>query len=55
MLLKSSFLLPHLSCNVEFEFSLFHNIRQSSEILVLEIELLLELLNKANIEMMRSD
>ena len=30
MLLKISFLLPHLFCNVEFEFSWFHNTKQSS-------------------------
>ena len=42
MLLKISFLLPHLFCNVEFEFSWFHNIKQSSEILILQIEMLLE-------------
>ena len=49
MLLKNSFLLPHLFCNVEFEFSWFHSTKQSSEILILEIEMLLEFQNKANI------
>ena len=29
MLLKTSFLLPHLLCNVEFEFSWFLNTKQS--------------------------
>ena len=38
MLLKNSFLLPHLFCNVEFEFSWFYNTEQSSEILILKIE-----------------
>ena len=52
MLLKKSFLLPHIFCNVEFEFSWFHNTKQSSEILIHETELLLELQNKANIKMM---
>ena len=50
MLLKTSFLLPHLFCNVEFEFSWFHNTKQSSEILILKIEMLLEFQNKTNIE-----
>ena len=43
-----SFLLPHL--NVEFEFSWFRNTKQSSEILILKIEILLELQSKTNIE-----
>ena len=38
MLPKSSFLFPHLFCNREFK------------ILILEIEMLLELQNKTNIE-----
>ena len=51
MLLKTSFLLPHLFCNVEFEFSSFHNTEQSSEVtLILKIEMLLEFQNKTNIE-----
>ena len=51
MLLKTSFLLPHLFCNVEFEFSSFHNTEQSSEeTLILKIEMLLEFQNKTNIE-----
>ena len=50
MLLKTSFLLRHLSCNVEFEFNWFHNTEQSSQILILKIEMLLEFQNKANIE-----
>ena len=54
MLLKNLFLLLHLFCNVEFEFSWFHNTKQSSEILILEIEALLELQNKTDIEMMGS-
>ena len=41
-------------CNVEFEFSWFHSIKESSEILILEIEMLLEFQNKTNIEMMGS-
>ena len=49
MLLKNSFLFPHLFCNVEFEFSWFHNTQQSSEILILELEMLLEFQNKINI------
>ena len=55
MLLKNSFLLPHLFCNVEFEFSWFHNTKQSSEILILELEMPLEFQIKANIEMMGSN
>ena len=54
MLLKNSFLLTHLFCNVEFEFSWYHSTKQASEILILEIEMLLELQNKTNIEMMGS-
>ena len=54
MLLKNSFLLPHLSCNVELEFSWFHSIKQSLETLIFEIEMLLEFQNKTNIEMMDS-
>ena len=46
--LKFFFLLSHLFCNVEFEFSSFHNKEQSSEILILNI--LLEFQNKTNIE-----
>ena len=54
MLLKNSFLLPHLFRNVEFECSWFHNSEQSSEILILKIEILLEFQNKANIEIIGS-
>ena len=50
MLLKTSFLLRHLFCNVEFEFSWFHNTVQSSEFLFLKIEILLEFQKKTNIE-----
>ena len=50
MLLKDSFLLPHLFWNVEFEFSWFHITEQSSEILILKIEVLLEFQNKTNVE-----
>ena len=35
---------------VRFEFNWFHNTKQSSENLILEIEMLLEFENKANIE-----
>ena len=49
MLRKISFLLPHLFCSVEFEFTRFHNTKQSSEILILQIETLLEFQNKMNI------
>ena len=55
MLLKNSFLLPHLFCNIKFEFSWFHNTKQWSEILILEIEMLLEFQNKTIIEMMGSN
>ena len=55
MLLKNSFSLPHLFWNVKFEFSWFHNTKHSSEILILEIEMLLEFQNKTNIEMMGSN
>ena len=55
MLLKTSFLLSRLSCNVEFEFSWFHNTKQSSKILIFEIEMLLEFQNKTSIEMMGSN
>ena len=50
MFLKNSVLLPHLFHRVEFEFSWFHNTEQSSEILILKIEMLLEFQNKTNIE-----
>ena len=50
MLLKNLLLLRHLFCNVEFEFSRFHNTKQSSEILILKRERLLEFQNKKNIE-----
>ena len=50
MLLKTSFLIPHLFCNVEFEFSWFHNTEQASKILILKIEMLLEFQKKTNIE-----
>ena len=42
MLFKNSFFLRHLFCNVEFEFGWFHNTKQSSEILILKIEMMLE-------------
>ena len=50
MLLKISFLLPHLFCNVEFEISWSHKTKQSSEILILRKEKLLEFQNKTNTE-----
>ena len=49
MLRKISFLLPHMFRNVEFEFSWFHNTKQS-EILIHRIEMLLEFQSKTNIE-----
>ena len=49
MLFKISFLLPQLFRNVEFEFSWFHRTKQSSEIWILKIEMLLEFQNKTNI------
>ena len=48
MLLKNSFF-----CNVEFEFSWFHNTEQPSEILILKMQMLLELQNKTNIEIIK--
>ena len=45
MLFKNSFFLRHLFCNVEFEFGWFHNTKQSSEILILKIEMLFEFQN----------
>ena len=50
MLFKTLFLLPHLFCYVEIEFSWFHNMVQSSEMLILQIEMLLEFQNKNNVE-----
>ena len=47
---KTSFLLPHLFCNAEFEFSWFYNTEQSSEILILKIEMLSEFQNKTSIK-----
>ena len=49
MLRKVLFLLRHLFCNVEFEFSWLYNTKQSSEILILQIEMLLEFQNEMNI------
>ena len=46
MLRKISLFLPHLFCNVEFEFSWFHNTKQSPEILILKIEMLPEFQNR---------
>ena len=37
ILLKNSFLLPHLFCNVEFEFTWFYNTELSSDILILKL------------------
>ena len=53
MLLKTLFLLPHLFRNVEFEFGWYYNFEQSSEILILKIEMQLEFQNKTNIETIR--
>ena len=50
MVLKNSFLLPHLFCNVKFELSWFHNTKQSSEIWVLVMEMLRQFQNKTNID-----
>ena len=50
MLLKNSFSLPHLFWNAEFESPDFTTPNQSSEIVILEIEMLLEFQNKANSE-----
>ena len=50
MLLKNSFLLLHLFCNIEFEFNWFHNTDQSAEILILKIEMQPEFQNKTNVE-----
>ena len=44
----SGFFLPHLFCNAEFEFSLFRNTKQSPEILILTIEMLLEFRNETH-------
>ena len=49
MLLKTSFLLPHLFYNVELTSSDFTTTRQSSEILILKMEML-EFQDKKNIE-----
>ena len=45
-LFKYIYLVYHLFCNVEFEFSWFHNTKQSSEILILKIEMLIEFQNR---------
>ena len=50
MLHKILFLLPNLSCNNEFEFSWFRNTKQSSEILIIKIEILPEFQNQMNIK-----
>ena len=52
MLLKNSFLLSHISYILEFEFSWFHNTKQSSEISIVKIEMLLEFQNKRNSEVL---
>ena len=53
MLLKTSFLLPHLFRNVESEFSSFISQHETatSEILILKLEMVLEFQNKTNVEM----
>ena len=51
MIFKTSFLLPHLFCNVEFEYSWPQNTKQSSEILILKIEMLFDFQNKTNFEL----
>ena len=53
MLIKISFLLPHLFFNVEFEYRWFHNIKQSSENLILKIKMLLEFQSETNIEIVK--
>ena len=45
MLLKTSFLLPQLFCNVEFEFIWLHSAEQSPGILILKTEKLIEFPN----------
>ena len=40
----------YLPCSASFEYSWFHNTKQSSEILILKIEMLLEFQNKTNTE-----
>ena len=55
MLRKISLLLPHLFYNVEFEFSWFHNTKQSSEILILKIEMLLEFQNRRILKLLGSN
>ena len=50
MLPKNLFLLSHVFCNIEFKFSWFLNTKQSSEILIFKVEMLLEFQNKTNIE-----
>ena len=52
---KILLLLPHLFCNADFEFSLFHNTKQSSEILILKIEMLLELQNRRTLKLLGSN
>ena len=48
MLLNTSLLLPYPFCNVEFEFNCFHSTQQSSQILILKIEMPPEFQNKTN-------
>ena len=50
MLLKTSLLLSHLFCNVEFGFSWFSNTEESSENLILKTEMLFEFQNKTNVK-----
>ena len=53
MLLKSSFLFPHLFCNAEFELiQLISEHEQSSEILIFQTEIRLEFQNEMNIDIM---
>ena len=54
MLRKISLSLPHLFCNAEFGFSCFRNTKQSSEILILKIEMLLEFKNRRILKLLRS-
>ena len=55
VLRKISLLLPHLFCNVEFEFTWFLSTKQSSEILILKIKMLLEFQNRQILKLLGSN
>ena len=52
MFIKNPSLLLHLFCNVDFEFTWSYNTKQSSEILIIKTEMVLEFQNKTKTEIL---